>query len=427
MYKERFENLYRVANKITSSLKIGDILEIIRDEAKISIPGTREACLLLLDSDAAHYTRPLHCSVYDDRLNCQLCKRGRETVKKALSKKSDIQCALYEELNKCQNCRLGQSTREGDEGSLTPYLSSQSAGSETRPEDERLALCDIAMPIYDGTKPVAVLELIAEEGYCYTEKDAVILKDLTQLASNVLVNARNYWKMSQEKLNMDQILTHLRPFVPETVQRIVEKDPSAPSLEKRDVDVSILFLDIAGYTKISETLTQEKVNFIIEKYFSSFLDVIYDHDGDVNETAGDGLMVIFQGAVKEHAVNAAKAALDVRRRTFEINQELKGRFDPVHVNMGINSGVASVGMTRFHGASGTRMTYTASGSVTNLAARIAAAATNGDILVGQETARRIEGEIPLRDRGLMRFKNVKEKVRVFSLTRSTPHRRQREK
>ena len=427
MYKERFENLYRVANKITSSLKIGDILETIRDEAKISIPGTREACLLLLDSDAAHYTRPLHCSVYDDRLNCQLCKRGRETVQKALSNKSDIQCARYEGLNKCQNCRLGQSTREGENGSLTPNLSPQSAGSETRPEDERSALCDIAMPIYDGTEPVAVLELIADEGYCYTEKDAVILKDLTQLASNVLVNARNHWKMSQEKLNMDQILTHLRPFVPETVQRIVEKDPSAPSLEKRDVDVSILFLDIAGYTKISETLTQEKVNFIIEKYFSSFLDVIYAHDGDVNETAGDGLMVIFQGAVKEHAVNSAKAALDVRSRTLEINQELKGRFAPVHVNMGINSGVASVGMTRFHGASGTRMTYTASGSVTNLAARIAAAAINGDILVGPETARRIEGETPLHDRGLMRFKNVKEKVRVFSLIRSTHHRRQSEK
>lgn len=58
MYKKRFENLSRVANKVTSSLNIGDILEIIRDEAKVSIPGTKEACLLLLDPDAAHYTRP---------------------------------------------------------------------------------------------------------------------------------------------------------------------------------------------------------------------------------------------------------------------------------------------------------------------------------------------------------------------------------
>jgi class 3 adenylate cyclase len=225
--------------------------------------------------------------------------------------------------------------------------------------------------------------------------------------------------MAQEKLTMDSILEHLRPFVPETVQRIVEKDPFDPSLKKRDVDVSILFLDVAGYTKISESLTQEKVNFIIEKYFSSFLDVIYKGGGDINETAGDGLMVIFQESARENALNSSKAALDIRRRTMEINRELEGRFEPVDVNMGINSGVASVGMTRFHGAAGTRMTFTATGPVTNLAARISSAATGGDILVGPETARRIRGEIPLHDRGSMLFKNIKEEVPVYSLIR--PH------
>ena len=121
------------------------------------------------------------------------------------------------------------------------------------------------------------MELIAEERCCFTEKDAVLLKDLTVLASNAIVNARKHWKMSQEKIDMDRILEHLRPFVPETVSRIVEKDPSAPFLGKQEMDVSVLFLDIAGYTKISESLTREKVNFIIETYFSSFLDIIYAH------------------------------------------------------------------------------------------------------------------------------------------------------
>jgi class 3 adenylate cyclase len=226
--------------------------------------------------------------------------------------------------------------------------------------------------------------------------DITLLKDLADLATNAIVNTRNHWRMAQEKLNMDQILTHLRPFVPETVQRIVEKDPSAPSLEKKDVDVSVLFLDVAGYTKISEHLTQEKVN---EKYFSSFLDVIYAHEGDINETAGDGLMVIFQGTAEENALNASRASLEIRKRTLEINDELKGRFQPIDVNMGINSGMASVG----------------AGPVTNLAARIAATAKDGDILVGPETAERIKKEIILHDRGLKRFKNVKGKVRVFSL------------
>ncbi len=85
--------------------------------------------------------------------------------------------------------------------------------------------------------------------------------------------------------------------------------------------------------------------------------------------------------------------------------------------MGINSGVASVGMTRFDGAAGTRMTFTATGPVTNLAARIAAAAKDGDILIGPETAARIKREITLYDRGPKIFKNMKGKVQVFSLVR----------
>jgi class 3 adenylate cyclase len=102
---------------------------------------------------------------------------------------------------------------------------------------------------------------------------------------------------------------------------------------------------------------------------------------------------------------------------MEINEELKGRFEPVYVNMGLNSGMASVGMTRFQGTTGTRMTFTASGPVTNLAARIAAAAIDGDILVGFETASRIEKEMIIYDRGPKSFKNVKEPVFVFSLVR----------
>jgi len=181
--------------------------------------------------------------------------------------------------------------------------------------------------------------------------------------------------------------------------------------------VSVLFLDVAGYTCISETHTREKVNFIIEKYFSNFLDIISNHDGDINETAGDGLMSIFQGPAERNALSAVTSALEIRAKTLEINEELKNRFQPIEINMGINSGIASVGMTRFQGKTDTRMTFSATGPVTNLAARIAAAARHGDILVGPDTADRVKSRTELHDRGLVEFKNVKDPVRVFSLVR----------
>lgn len=386
MYKERFENLFRVAKKITSCLNIGDILEIIRDEAKITIPFAKEACLLLVDPEAPSYTRPLHCTMEKENINCHMCKRGKDIVQQALGKQMAFQCTSDPTIP-------GAVVQKGS-------------------ADE---ICEVALPIYDGTETLAVLNIVTEKGHVLEEKHIIMLADLTDLATNTIINAKNYSKMAQEKLTLERVLQHIRTFVPETVRRIVEKNPDSPALNRQEIDVSVLFLDVADYTRISESLTQDKVNFVIEKYFSSFLDVIYSFDGDVNETAGDGLMVIFQGEETTNALNAANAALEIRRRTRDINLELQGLFYPIVVNMGINSGKASVGMNRFHGSSGTRTTFTASGQATNLASRIASAATEGDILVGPETARRIQDKMTMFDRGSMSFKNISAKVHVFSL------------
>lgn len=386
LYKDRFENLFRVAKKITSCLNIGDILEILRDEVKITIPHAEEACLILVDSEAADYTRPLHCSVKKEQVNCQNCKRGRDIVQKAMGEPLGFQCVLHE-------------------GAPGPLEFSGACGP----------MCEVAIPIYDGAEPLAVLNVVTASGRLLDEKDMLLLTDLVDLAGNIIINAKRYSKMAREKLTLERILGHIRTFVPDTVQKIVEKNPDAPLLEKREVDVSILFLDVADYTKISETLTQDKVNFIIEKYFSSFLDVIISFNGDVNETAGDGLMAIFQGKAQENAWNAVNAALEIRRRTTLINKELDGLFYPVIVNMGINSGLSSLGMSKFAGDSGTRTTFTASGPVTNLAARIAAASRDGEILIGPETAKRVKDGAMLFERGLMNFKNITGRVHVYSL------------
>ncbi len=386
MYKERFEHLFRVAKKITSSLNISEILETIRDESKATTPVIHEACLLLIDPEAANYTRPLHCA--KGLAHCGLCKKGRNTIDAALKNPCRFLCFIPSE------------------------------GSRLISSQEPMAgLSGVALPIYHDGQPLAVLDVVSKPGLLLSEKDLILLSDLVELATNVLVNARRHWQISQEKLTLDQILTHLRPFVPQTVQQIVEKNPSAPSLEKREQDVSVLFLDVAGYTTISESLTQEQVGFIIETFFSGFIDIVYRNSGDINETTGDGLMVVFQGDPSVSAWNAAETALAIRKKTMDINHELENRFQPIFVNMGINSGRAAVGMSRFQGSTGTRMTFTASGPVTNVAARIASASKNGDILVGENTAYLLDNRLQTYDRGLMNFKNIRESVRVYSLVR----------
>lgn len=215
---------------------------------------------------------------------------------------------------------------------------------------------------------------------------------------------------------LENIKTHLGKFVPESVKRIIEATPEAPDLEKQEKDVSILFLDIAGYTRLSEAVNQERVNYLIERYFSSFLDDIYQNNGDINETAGDGLMIIFQDAdMRQHAINAVKTAVAIQKKVQAINRSLAESDQPITVNIGINSGKASVGSTRFEGITGTRWTYTASGAVTNIAARIGKLATQGEILIGEETAARLQELFPLREIGKQYLKNVSEPVTVYQV------------
>jgi class 3 adenylate cyclase len=215
---------------------------------------------------------------------------------------------------------------------------------------------------------------------------------------------------------LENVKDQLSKFVPHSVMNLIESNPDHPDLEKREEDVTVLFLDIAGYTRLSERIAQEKVNYLIQTYFSSFLDVILENGGDINETAGDGLMIIFRsGDRRVHAVNAVRAAVGIRTKTAQINEAHRGLYESVTVNMGINSGTASVGSTRFEGVAGTRSTYTASGPVTNLAARISALASDGAILAGQETYQRVSETFHLHATGRRSLKGFRKPVPVYQV------------
>jgi class 3 adenylate cyclase len=226
-------------------------------------------------------------------------------------------------------------------------------------------------------------------------------------------------KESMRKVELlEQVKGELVKFVPEAVTKLLEKNPDARELEKREADVSVLFLDVEGYTRLSEQLPAQRLNRMIQDYFSSFLDIIRAHHGDVNETAGDGLMVIFQseGGPARHALNAAATAFELLAKVASLNQEFVGIYPPVAIHVGINSGPALVGATKISAAAGgARWTFTASGPTTNLAARVAGLTQGGEVMVGPETAERIKDSYVLKDAGEHRLKNVSHTVHVFRL------------
>jgi class 3 adenylate cyclase len=266
---------------------------------------------------------------------------------------------------------------------------------------------NLAAGVFTSDK-LKVLELVAAK--------LVIAIENVRLLEGQRVHARDLQSALHRVDILQKAKTHLAKFVPQSVQRIIDDNPYAPALEKQSRDATILFLDMAGYTKITEALDGARIDHLIERYFSAFLPDILANGGDINETAGDGLMILFLAEDPAvHAAQAARTALAIRKRTDEINAEISGPYEPVQINIGINSGQAMVGSTKMEAAAGNRYTYTATGLVTNIAARIASAATDGAILVSAETAKRIRGQFTVRELSEHRFKNVTAPVQVFRL------------
>lgn len=114
-----------------------------------------------------------------------------------------------------------------------------------------------------------------------------------------------------------------------------------------------------------------------------------------------------------HARVAANTALDLLALTKVLNAE--NDHQPLDVHMGLNSGLALIGSTRFEGARGERWTFTASGPVTNLAARLSGLAGPGQILLGPETIQRLGHHYHLQKLGREHLKNLTEAVEVHCL------------
>ena len=394
-YKERFEAQQQLLRKIAPLMEVNEIIEAARDALRTLVPTAMEVCILLLDPDAKKYTSPLQCALYERPVDCQSCKRDRPAVKKAIENKKAVVVSQSEPIRRMDNSLV-------------------TVGPE------------YAMPVFVEEKVLAAISVVIQPLTRHTRKDFFLIRDFADVLGTIILNAKRHWEMTQEKIRISRMLTNLSPFVPESVRHMVHKNPDLLTREKERKDISVLFLDLEGYTSLSISRPEVEVNGIIERMFSSFVDPIHRSHGDINETAGDALMIIFKDHdARTNAINSVKAAFEIAERNRSINQALAKEMDstigPIDVNIGINSGSALVGMTRFKGSLDTRMTYTASGSVTNIAARLSDYAKGGDILIGEETCAMIQGLWPVYDLGPVVLKGLKQPQKVFSLLRQLPN------
>jgi class 3 adenylate cyclase/tetratricopeptide (TPR) repeat protein len=195
-----------------------------------------------------------------------------------------------------------------------------------------------------------------------------------------------------------------------------ETPGDAPS-EPRDLQgerrqVTVLFADLSGFTKLSSELGAEKTHALLNRFFQTADAVVESYGGRIDKHIGDNVMAVF-GAPVAHSDDperALRAALEIHRRTGELGVELG---IPMRVHIGVASGQVVASGT----GSDAHREYTVTGESVNLASRLQDQAGPGETLVSGTVHRHVEGLFASESLGEIEVKGFTRPIAVWRVDR----------
>jgi class 3 adenylate cyclase len=194
------------------------------------------------------------------------------------------------------------------------------------------------------------------------------------------------------------------------VAAILLEEPTRSELGGELVEVSVLFVDLQGFTAYSERTSPDIVVGLLNEYFEAIVPIVFEEGGTIVQFAGDALMAIFNAPVRQpdHAVHAARAALTLQAAVGAIvaDDTTRPRF-----RAGVNTGPAVVGNVGGH----QMRNFTAIGDTTNLAARLQTFAQPGQVVVGEATYRQIAKVARVRPLGTPALKGKSDPTAAYEL------------
>jgi len=295
--------------------------------------------------------------------------------------------------------------------------------------DVEIVLSDINMPEMDGltlltklgeTNPLVKTVMVS----AYGDMDN-IRRAMNRGAFDFVTKPVNFEDL---ELTMEKTIQHvnqiretlkaikenniLKMYVDENVLNFMgSREYEASLLENETVEASVAFIDICGFTAISETETPNYVVKLLNEYFDIMVKEIIQQKGIVDKFIGDAIMAVFKGPF--HLDRAIDASLNIRN-AIEMLPVVAGgsRFKP-RVSIGINSGEmvsGNIGSSTLR-----RLDYTVIGDTVNLAARLQSSAMLNQILISEENYLKINNSFVCNKIGEMAFKNKEMPVMVYEV------------
>ncbi|MFS1427595.1 adenylate/guanylate cyclase domain-containing protein [Vibrio splendidus] len=250
-----------------------------------------------------------------------------------------------------------------------------------------------------GLYTMIFIVIVSLQKHLDTEKLELIREDLI--------------KKGQEQQRLSRILAnHLSPQIVEMYEK---NDVGLSSLKRKKI--TVCFIDIVGFSTLSETREPEAISAMLNDFFSSMSSIAVNNGGTVDKYIGDGMMVFFGDPSSLGEIADAKACMTMCIKMQSAMSDLNtkwmsnGLHAPIQIRIGVNSGYCNVGNI----GSSTRMEYTVIGRMVNTAARIESIARPGAILVSEDTFGLIRDSFSAKSMGTKKLKGMTREVGVYEL------------
>ncbi|HRI18071.1 MAG TPA: adenylate/guanylate cyclase domain-containing protein, partial [Burkholderiaceae bacterium] len=204
-----------------------------------------------------------------------------------------------------------------------------------------------------------------------------------------------------------------RFFSPQLAEAIVAGGADDP-LKSHRREITVVFLDLRGFTAFTETADPEEVMGVLGEYHAAMGRLILEHEGTLERFSGDGIMIFFNDPtpIPDPAPRAARMAIAMQREMNTLAAVWKRRGYDLRMGVGIAQGFATIGGIGFSG----RIDYGAIGTVTNLAARLCGEAQGGEVLLSQRVRAALdEAEFRTEPAGELALKGFARPVAAFRL------------
>lgn len=273
----------------------------------------------------------------------------------------------------------------------------------------RSAIC---VPLWRENKIIGVIQLDSVRiDNQFNQDDLELLKAIGSQAAMVIEQSALNERIGEEERMRNRLQRFHSPQVIEMILKGGEETIDE-IMESKELIATILFADIVGFTRLSETMPPREINIILNRYFSRMTDIVFSHGGTLDKYIGDGLMAVFGAPMEKEddAERAVRTALEIRRQLTAMMKTTSAdrRFD---IRVGLNTGRVVAGNI----GSPKRMEYTVIGDPVNVASRLESIAKPNQIIIGEETFGFVKNKFKIQEVGTRKVKGKSSEVMVYEV------------